>query len=65
LRLQQALTGFGDDGYDRACAASALALPGEEALLLAQAEAIYVEMLPAVPLLAPPVVEVWRVAGSE
>jgi hypothetical protein len=34
-------------------------------MLLSQAEAVYVEMLPAVPLLAPPVVEVWRIGGSE
>ena len=58
------IAGFRDDRYDRACTAATLALPGEEAALLSQAETVYVEMLPAVPLFAPPVVEVWRIGDS-
>jgi peptide/nickel transport system substrate-binding protein len=58
------IAGFEDEAYDRACAASALALPGEEVVLLSQAEQVYVDTLPAVPLLAPPVVEVWRRGGG-
>jgi peptide/nickel transport system substrate-binding protein len=58
------IAGFEDGGYDRACTTAALALPGEEAALLAQAEAVFTELLPAVPLLAPPVVEVWGIGES-
>ncbi|MBW6466149.1 MAG: hypothetical protein K0B06_06570 [Brevefilum sp.] len=57
------IAGFEDERYDRACTASTLALPEEEAALLAHAEAVFVELLPAVPLFAPPVVEVWRIGG--
>jgi peptide/nickel transport system substrate-binding protein len=59
------IAGFEDERYDRACTASTLALPGEEPMLLARAEAVFVELLPAVPLFAPPVVEVWGIGGSE
>lgn len=52
------IAGFSDAGYDQACAAAALALPDEYGALLALAEAAFVEQLPAVPLFAPPSVEV-------
>jgi peptide/nickel transport system substrate-binding protein len=53
------IAGF-EDGRMTGLVAAALALPGEEAALLAQAEAVFIDLLPAVPLLAPPVIEVWR-----
>ncbi len=56
------IAGFSDVGYDHACAAAGLAMPNEYGALLAQAEAAFVELLPAVPLFAPPRVEV--VGGS-
>lgn len=56
------IAGFSNEGYDQACAAAGLATPNEYAALLAQAEAAFVELLPAVPLFAPPRVEV--IGGS-
>ena len=56
------IAGLSDVGYDRACAAAGLATPNEYGALLAQAEAAFVEQLPAVPLFAPPRIEV--VGGS-
>jgi peptide/nickel transport system substrate-binding protein len=52
------IAGFSDAEYDQACTAAALALPDEYGALLARAEAAFVELLPAVPLFAPPSVEV-------
>ena len=52
------IAGFSDAAYDQACAAAGLAMPNEYRALLAQAEAAFVELLPAVPLFAPPSVEV-------
>ncbi len=54
------IAGLTDPGYDVACTAAALALPGEAAARLADAEAAFVEALPSIPLTAPPVIEVWR-----
>jgi peptide/nickel transport system substrate-binding protein len=54
------IAGFADSAYDAACTAAALALPAEAQAALAAAEAAFVEQLPAVPLTAPPVIEVWR-----
>ena len=54
------IAGFSDPAYDAACAAAALALPEEADALLAAAEAAFMELLPAVPLVAPPVVEIAR-----
>jgi peptide/nickel transport system substrate-binding protein len=58
------IAGFANDRYDAACSAASLALPVELDARLAEAEAAFVELLPAVPLVSPPVVDVWR-AGSE
>ena len=52
------IAGFSDAGYDQACASAALALPDEFGALLALAESAFVDLLPAVPLFAPPSVEV-------
>ncbi len=52
------IAGFSDLAYDAACTAATLALPDEADALLAAAEAAFVELLPAVPLVAPPVVEI-------
>jgi len=54
------IAGFADSAYDAACTAAVLALPAEAQTTLAAAEAAFVELLPAVPLTAPPVIEVWR-----
>lgn len=58
------IAGFSDPAYDAACTAAALALPGEVDAHLAAAEAAFVELLPAVPLTAPPLIEVWRVGSG-
>jgi peptide/nickel transport system substrate-binding protein len=54
------IAGLADPGYDAACTAAALALPGDAAPRLAEAEAAFVAALPSLPLTAPPVIEVWR-----
>ena len=48
------LTGIGNPGYDAACSAAALALPGESEDSVFQAESFFLTALPAVPLFAPP-----------
>jgi len=52
------IAGFSDAGFDRACSAAALALPDEFGALLYQAEKEFVELLPVIPLVAPPSVEI-------
>jgi len=54
------IAGFTDERYDAACSAAMLALPDEMGARLAEAEAAFLELLPAVPLVAPPAIEVWR-----
>lgn len=52
------IAGFSDAGYDQVCSGAGLAMPTEYESKLAKAEAAFVELLPAVPLFAPPRVEV-------
>lgn len=52
------IAGFSDARFDQACSAAALAPPDEYGKLLPLAEAAFVDLLPAVPLFAPPSVEV-------
>jgi len=53
------IAGLADEDYDQACAAGALALPGDVESLITFAEEAFINRLPAVPLVAPPVIEVW------
>jgi len=46
------IAGFSDQVYDNACADASLALPDEWAMSLSKAEKVFIDSLPALPLLA-------------
>jgi peptide/nickel transport system substrate-binding protein len=48
------IAGFSSDDYDNACAESSLALPDEQTAALSEAERVFIDSLPAVPLLSKP-----------
>lgn len=58
------VAGLSNNEYDRACAAALLATPKEYEDLLNQAEETFVNQLPAVPLISPVNIEVWRLDGK-
>ncbi len=56
------IAGLAEDAYDAACSDAALALPGGAADALRQAETVYTDLLPAIPLFSAPQVIVTSAA---